>query len=201
MKVKCSFLLIGLIIFLSCEQAAKEIPPHQDVNALFDRFHGKYKILSSTSSEAIDLNLDLKSSQNMLREIPGLSKTFIDVLVFKEVSYENNHPKLMIEYQWMHQEFGENEPIKFDPKVSVYYPRKVALIPFQFNEEVTQFLLEQEASIEMGQQIFNLIESVKILENDHLEIIQMKKLYSSGGWKTLEIKTIYERIAKKSEVN
>ncbi len=70
--------LAGLASLGACRQP-QEVAPHQDVEGLHMRFHGKYRLVYSTSSEALDVNLDGKASTDMLEEITDLPQSSIEV--------------------------------------------------------------------------------------------------------------------------
>jgi hypothetical protein len=50
---------------------------------LQDRFQEKYKIISSTSSEAIDVKLDGAESTDMLAEILDLANADLELRIYK----------------------------------------------------------------------------------------------------------------------
>ena len=58
-------------------------PKDKEINLLYERFHGKYKIISSTSSEPLDVNFDGVASTNLLQEIVALANdgSFLELRV------------------------------------------------------------------------------------------------------------------------
>ena len=82
--------------------------PHENVTLLYDRFHGKYEPIRSTSNEAIDVNLDGTASTDMLVEIPQLNKEYGNILELRiDKSHQfNTGPRLWYYQFWPDQHVG-----------------------------------------------------------------------------------------------
>ena len=81
--------------------------PENDFNALYQQFHGRYKIISSTSSEPLDVNLDGTSSLDMLQEISELNfqegKQYYVQLSIYRPSKNTPEPKFGFAQWWPEQ--------------------------------------------------------------------------------------------------
>lgn len=191
-------LLAGLfcLAFLPACNQNELVAPHQDINALYERFHGKYKIISSLANIAIDANLDGKASTDMLAEIGELPKALIEIRIYKQ---SKNIPKssLYFVHHWPKQQllltWEQEEPVAYDPGVSIQFVTKVVSWNFAFDPAVSHLIPEPNTGPSMDPSVFTPPHTLRIQASDRIEAIVSKRLYTTQGWKTVEITTIYER--------
>jgi hypothetical protein len=192
MKIRSILPLIGLISLVACKGSQKEIiAPSQEVNALYQRFHGKYKPVFSTSSEAIDVNLDGKATVDMLEEIPELLNIGGIELRIYQGQY-NSQRKFIFVHYWPKQEF-QTDPATYIPDLWVPYSMKVVSWSFKFDTDVVQLLIEPQSIALADPDTYTPLQAVKVVDDDRIEVIFSKRLYTASGWKTVQIRTRYER--------
>ncbi len=187
----CFALLAGLV---SCKQTA-EIAPSEDVTTLQARFHGKYKPISSTSSEALDIDQDGKASTNMLQEIAALQNQPIEVHIYGKSQY-NAEPSFSFVHYWPRQEFRPAVPQGYDPTVKVSYYTSVVHWDFAFDQSLTQLQLQPQPPTLTDPEFYTPPQAVTVKEKDRLEVTLTKRLYTTSGWKTVQIVTLYELYTK-----
>ena len=194
MKITLLFLLAGLITVSACKEP-NEVAPNEDVAALQEKFHGKYKPLYSTSSQALDVNRDGKASTDMLEEISELPDMVVEVRIYDKSQY-NAKPSFLFTHHWPKQWFGRVEPINFDPSIKVSYDRKVVSWEFAFDNALTQLLLEPNESYLADPDLYTPLKTVLVKNSGQIEVTLTKRLYTPEGWKTVQIVTLYERFTR-----
>jgi hypothetical protein len=196
MKISILFLLAGLISLTSCKESC-EVAPNKNVAALQDQFHGKYKPLHSTSSQALDVNRDGKASTDMLEEISDLPQTWIEVRIYDKSQYYPK-PSFSFIHQWPKQELRPENPTSTNPLTHFIYATKVVYWNFSLDNLLTQLLIEPNASYLTDPDLFSPLEKVLVKDNDRLEVTLTKRLYTTEGWKTVQIVTLYERFTRET---
>ena len=194
MKASKLFLLAGLVSLVACKKSA-EVAPNENVTALQKQFHGKYKPLHSVSSQALDINQDGKASTDMLEEIRELLDMEIEVRIYGKNQY-NPKPSFIFIHHWPKQWLGRVEPTSYDPSIKLSYDRKVVAWSFAFDSTLTQLLLEPDPSYLADPDLYSPLQTVLVKGNNHIEVTLSKRLYSTAGWKTVQIVTLYERFTK-----
>jgi hypothetical protein len=196
MKTKVLGCLLGLVTIIAGCQQTEKVAPHQDVNTLYERFHGRYKIIHSTSNEAIDVNEDGKASTNMLEEIPELPDAIIQLGIYGKNQYNPNTSFFFI-HHWPKQELDLHgiriEPTEYNPDIRAMFSTKVVAWAFTFDPDITQLILSPSSAILTDPDIFTPPQAVTITTNNQIEVILTKRLYTTSGMKTVQIVTLYER--------
>jgi hypothetical protein len=94
------FFFFALSIY-SCRRNGDTTKKNGDRAFLFQRFNGKYKIVSSTASKPLDLNFDGILSINLKDELPDLSKRdipFTSIHIFNDIP---NDEKVKAAKEWL----------------------------------------------------------------------------------------------------
>ena len=196
MKTSVLFLLTGLVSLTACKQSV-EVTPNRNVAALQEQFHGKYKPLHSTSNQALDINRDGKASTDMLEEISDLSQTWVEVRIYDKSQY-NTKPSFSFIHQWPKQELRPAEPTVNNPLTRLSYSTKVVFWSFSLDEALSQLNLEPNASYLAYPELYSPLETVLVKENGRLQVTLTKRLYTTEGWKTVQIVSLYERFTRQT---
>jgi hypothetical protein len=158
-------------------------------SALFQRFHGKYRPISSVSSEAVDVNRDGRESVDLLSEIEELPSAHLEIRL-----YSSGY--LFVQFwpeQFVRGFERLGEPAQYDPKLSVNYARQGAVYMCRVNAAVTQIDVIPELNPGPNRERYAPPLSVRIRPDDSLEVTNEKKFYTPTGWKTVRIVSIYKR--------
>lgn len=198
--MKTALILILLISsgLVGCKQGESVVNPKDDVEALYQRFHGKYKVISSTSSEPLDVNFDGVSSNDLLKELPALN----DYGAFLElrVKYPDRSVFLFSQF-WPEQyirtytattsDWNGWDSLSYNPIYSVSYAEQAAPYYFSFTDDLSQILVTSTGKADPFRWIKP--ESVFVEEKDRLRLINKRRIYTREGVKEVTITTVYER--------
>jgi hypothetical protein len=170
------------MVLSSCSRSEAE-EHEEDKTALFQQLHGKYKVISSRSSEAIDINMDGMADENLLSEIADLVNTHLEMHLNTEFLFSQF---------WPEQYFSPgSEPPAYDPTIVVHYARQGVVRRFKVDNARKQIsLLPDEGAVDPR---FVRPDLITIEANSRVEVITHKRLYTHAGWKTVRITTLYER--------
>ncbi|ALI98579.1 hypothetical protein DC20_05840 [Rufibacter tibetensis] len=186
-------LLAGLAGLGSCRECDEVAP--DGVTALQEQFHGKYAPIRSTSSLALDVDRDGNASTDMLAEIGDLSNSWVEVRVYSTGS--NSAPaSLTFIHQWPKQELTPAEPTNDNPLSRLWYATKVVYWSFSFDSSRTRLLLEPQPADQSNPELYTPAESVLVKGDGQIEVTLSKRLYTTEGWKTARIVTLYGRFTK-----
>lgn len=175
------FLICSVIILSSCSRNKDA----DNTKQVYDRLHGKYKAVSSISTEAIDVNLDGTPSTDILSEIPDLAQCYLEIRIVSKDNFLFDHP-------WPEQFVGHGpEPAGYDPSLAVNYARQGVTRTFSLDE--TNNIIEVHPDTYDVPARFVFPSAVTIEGADTIKIVFSKRLYTSAGWKTTTITTIYRR--------
>lgn len=178
----CS-LLCFFIILTSC---SRDSAP-DETKQVYERLHGKYKAVSSISSEAVDVNLDGTALINILSEMPYLEHCNLELRV-------TSKEKILLYQIWPEQYFSYGtEPTGYDPSLPVLYARQGATFTFSLDANNSNLQLSSDSSPSPDPDRFPVPTSVIAEGSDRIKIVLSKRLYTSAGWKTVTITTLYER--------
>ena len=167
------------IYFLFCAGLIASCDHHvsapDETKQVYEQLHGKYKAVSSVSSEAVDVNLDGTATNNILSEIPELEQCDLEIRIVDKNNY------LLAQF-WPAQFFGYGpEPAGYDPSLVVKYAMQGETHAFSLRRT------DDHIEVNGG----NVV--VTIEGEDTVKVVIMKRLYTSAGWKTTFITTVYSR--------
>jgi hypothetical protein len=190
MKATLATFIIVIFGVLACSKTT--LHANEDLAALQERFHGKYKVVTSTSDEAIDVNLDGVVSTDIKGEIPELVNSNLEIRI-----YQKEHP-LFIQF-WPEQYFSDNiRPDTYNSRLVINYANQSVGRLFKFDSDIKEVNMNPD-KIPLPDSIhFPFPKSVTIETNDRIKVISPKQLFTRSGWKKVEITTIYERFTKKT---
>ncbi len=174
-------LLCSSIILTSC---IRDSAP-DETRQVYERLHGKYKAVSSISSEAVDVNLDGTASINILAEIPDLEHCNLEIRILSE--------GLLCQF-WPQQFVGHGtEPAGYDPSLTVHYANQgiTRTFPIDANSSVLQLQSDTQPLPDLNR--FPFPTAVTVESTNMIKIVFSKRLYTSAGWKTVTVTTLYER--------
>lgn len=187
--MKLYLYLISLIFLVAaCDKTT--VKPNEDVKVLTERFHGKYKPISSISNEAIDVNLDGTASTNMLDEITDLEENNLEVLI------DTKGPFLLVQ-SWPEQYFTSHvEPVSYNPSLVVNYVHQVTARPFSFDEDIRRIEVNPDVPPIVDSNHFTFPKAVTVEADNRIQVVSLRRLYTRWGWKKVEITTLYQRFTK-----
>ena len=200
MKINWIICLLGGMWLASC--SPNDPAPNEDVNALHQRFHGKYKALSSVSSEAIDVNLDGQASTDMLVEIPDLTlqnSNYLELRIYGSGKYRPSNVFLFTQW-WPEQDIfiptnktqrWEGEEIAYQPNLTVNYPMQGTPRYFSLSADLKQMTVTSNQKEDSFRWVRP--ESVTVENNGRLQVVNKRRLYTRSGVKEVVITTVYER--------
>lgn len=192
--------LVGLLTGLWLTGCSPNDPaPNENLDLLYQRFHGKYKAIRSEASEAIDVNLDGQVSTDMLTEIPALTATYQNYLELR-VYAAYKRPVFLFTQWWPEQEIfvptnktqrWEGEDIPYQPDLLVNYAMQATPRSFSFSTDLKQIAVSSNKS----ENLFRWVrpESVTVEGNNRTRIVNKRRLYTRQGVKEVTITTTYER--------
>jgi hypothetical protein len=188
MKHIVFFVFFFVVTLSACRRSELE-DVQKERDGLFQRFHGKYRILSSRAEQALDLNFDGASSIDLKDELPNLVNCNLEVRLPK-----NTQTNIFIEF-WPEQVFGGGNgtaPVTYDLLVEVHYPNQSVARTFQFSADRKVILLEEDHA-GIDQQRHTRPETITILPGDRIEVVKRKRFYTTTGWREVRVVTLYER--------
>ncbi len=156
---------------------------------LFQRFHGKYKILRATAEQPLDLNFDGVASTDLKDELLNLSNCNLIIQLPKD-----RQTNFFGEF-WPEQVFGGGNgdaPPSYDPLAMVDYANQGVSRTFRFSADGKAILLDEDHA-GIDQQRHTRPEAVTILSGDRIEVVKRKRFYTTAGWREVRVVTLYER--------
>lgn len=202
MKTTSIVLLVLLLFTLSC-QKKESIQPKNDVELLYQRFHGKYKIISATSSEPVDVNFDGISSSNLLQEIGELN----NYGNFLEIRVKNVDKAVFLFTQFWSEQYvytytGTNpdwngaDTLSYNQKYSVHYNQQGSGYRFSFADDLSQIIITPNEKAHPVRWVKP--ESAFIEAKDRIRLTNKRRLYTKQGVREVIITTIYERFTSET---
>lgn len=184
MKTSLLLLLAIVATLTSCNES--EIVLHEDAFLLHERFHGKYKIVTSTSNKAVDINKDGQASTDLLQEISFLSDAELELRI--PVPGYNTDGSLFLFTQFWQQQFLTT--VNSDTVAN--YAVQGVVRYFRLSQNVDEILVAPD-QYQVDLKLFPLPDEVTIESNGYIKVVMQKLLYTSEGWKSVNITTLYKR--------
>ncbi len=191
-------LLFMMVILSSCKKNDEFIANKQDqFDAVYQKYHGRYEIISSIADQPVDLNFDGDSSTNMLVEYVDLKRINNTILVNKkstdgkfDVFYSHFWPD-----QYLVDRDGEikvKNLNEYKPSIFIMYANHAVgnLIKIEKNNSIT-FL--EEADENANSQEFTRPQNLYFDKEGILNATLEKTVYTRYGVKTIKINTKYKR--------
>lgn len=198
------FFALNLVSLAGCVPALT--PANEDVSNLYQRFHGKYKAVESTSSLAVDVNFDGKTSTDLVQEVPDLKadyQNYLELRIYGPNKYRSDKAFLFTQW-WPEQEIfipanktqrWEGEDIAYQPGLTVNYAMQGRVRNFAFTPDLTQLVIKpNDATDTKTAHRWTLPENVMVVGGtNRIRVVNRRKLYTSQGVKEVVITTVYER--------
>jgi hypothetical protein len=198
-KIIMASLFVGLL-GAGCDSP---IAPNEDNPALHDRFHGKYKIVSSYTDVPVEINGDGIPTTDLTQELPphaNIQNAGLELRVYRD--YKRQMEPVFLFTQWWPEQYiwgpglsnsqdWNGEPIAYDPKISVGYPQQGAGYRFSFSPDLKEIIVtgkEDTTNIRWRKPL-----SVRIVGEHTIELVNKRVLYTRQGTKEVTITTVVER--------
>ncbi len=174
-------LIAFAIILLSCKKN-EEI---SQIPFLREKFQGNYEIISSYSKTPVDLNNDGVESSDLLTELPRILN---DAELYFRIPYRYDENKVfLIDEVW------PTENVQTNGYLNGYYPflnRFDGTFADDFKSANIKILYPDDD----GNTLIEI--NIEFLEDETIKAIAKRKLYTSSGWVTTEIESVYRRYYK-----
>lgn len=195
MKINWVICLLSGIWLAGC--SPNDPAPNEDVNALYQRFHGKYKPVNSVASEPVDVNLDGKRSDNLFLEYNYLEEHTLEIYILGPSKYRSANSFHFVQFwpeQYVRTGFStqwNGEPLDYSSSYFADFAQQGSTRQFSFSTDVKRISVqpnENENSFRGGRP-----ESVTVEANGRLRVVNKRKLFTTTGVKEVVITTVYER--------
>ena len=161
-------------------------------NNTFEKFHGRYKITKSTTSEPIDVDLNGRKSDDLLSEIPSLSNTYLQLSV-----YTGGNTFTQFWQEPYFKKSYDNFPVDFNPDNTLMgYNLQGESHFFEFTSDSKNIKVIRNKNSGSTDYKWTLPESVNLVGDELIEIISNRKMYTSDGIKMIKITSLYKRYQK-----
>ncbi|MDQ1089921.1 hypothetical protein [Siphonobacter sp. SORGH_AS_1065] len=208
MKPVYTFAFLLALGLTSCQK--KDIVPvspatTKEKELLYSKFHGKYKIISSVSSEPLDVNLDGTASNNMLEEMQELTygnnqQYSVELRIYKGTSSSSSNKSNYLFTQWWPEqyinvgsgvEWNGGDFLDYNPKLSVSYLMQGTVRTFDFLEDLSRISVNAESN----ENPYRWVKpsSITISKDGRLTVVNKRHIYTKAGVKEVTITTVYER--------
>ncbi|MBO0947974.1 hypothetical protein [Fibrella forsythiae] len=178
----------------------------ENVTALQQQFQGKYKVISSVSSEPVDIDLDGTASADLLHEMTELAQQsgtryFVE-LTLHAPSPATPKPNFLF-VQWWPEQFirigagkvwDGGELINYNPELVVKYDFQGTYRNFTLSSDLRQLAVLPDATDNPYRWVRP--ELVTVDGNERLRVITKRRLYTRSGVKEVSITTVYERFSR-----
>jgi len=211
MKILLLFCLILLSTLLCCKRDNNGLDVRtleaQKIAGLKDQFHGKYGIVSSISSEAVDINMDGIASTNLFEEIdilPAEKNYHFDVEVrIYDANRFSDGPTYLFNQAWPEQyirldnkDWTGGPGLNYDPLLRVDYVLQGTSRQFKFSKDMK--LLNVFAGDKENPYRWIMPKSIQVSEAGKLIVVNKRYLYTKQGVKEVSVTSVYERFTKES---
>jgi hypothetical protein len=193
MRAVIPTLFVAATMLGGCQKSSSE--PNEDVAALKEQFHGKYKIVSAISDVAVDLDEDGRATTNLSDEIPMLINSDFEVRVGNN-TVSNGYIGQLAQF-WQIQNVTRNWNYSSPDSLMVLgFVNQPAPRYFNFNKELTQLLAEQlpDSPADNGQ--YPAPESITVAGPEHLLVVTNRRLFVRKIWTPVRVTTLYKRYTK-----
>lgn len=182
---KRSKLTLLAILMLTTAVVSCKKEPYKLRQTYEQQFHGKYSIVSATSDQEVDINLDGVKGSNTLLEIPELKASYLELIARGETN------ATVFAQFWQNQYFigVEGRPLNYTPGIIVQFLNQPTVAGFSIDQETKSLVLSRSAE----DLSFPLPTSVKIVDKEKIMIIFSKEIFTPIGWKTIKFTVVYKR--------
>jgi len=186
MKYILHFSICITIVLTSCSR--KDAAP-DNTQHIHDQLHGKYKAISSTSKDAVDIDLDGAASTDIISELPALTEAIcnLEIRIYSK-------DKFLLTESWPQQylTYGAN-PDVYDPSVAVNYANQGTVRLFTLKENSNEIIVTPDGDYIPDLLRFPFPTAVTIEGPDLIKIVLNRKFYTTKGSITTTVTTVYKR--------
>lgn len=202
MKKRLLLFLVSSALLTGCKLISPEVK--NPLVAIHDRFHGKYKIISSTSDVPVDVNFDGNASTDLTTEILNLAldadeKHYPEYYLELRIGIDHSNgllPADLLTEWWPSQnilpgagKYWQGEQLAYDPDLDVGYESGGSFGFFKFSEGFKEITVDVKAESFR----FRKPESITVLPGDIIQVVTKRPLYTRQGAKNVTITTQYKR--------
>lgn len=192
--MKILFLVACTCVWVSCQ---KEDPEDNLRSSLYEKFNGKYKLVSSFSNTAVDLNNDGVGSFDLLKEC---SMVMFSVIEIRMPSYSSYYLK---DNEFVFSEFWPTEndskftnksviPVYTKPVHGPNYDIYAQTLIGKFEKDYKSCTFNTAIQND-GKNTLIKIKSVEMLKDETIKVCVDRKLFTMNGWVKTEVVSIYKR--------
>lgn len=178
-------LTLSTIILMSCTKNESNV----NLAQLQDKFHGKYEVISSTSTDAVDLNMDGISSTDLLDENSEIARSGLEIRIYNDYSFS-------FEEKWPVEYFipgnAKVDSTSYQSTFTINYALYCNVASFQFADHYKSIQLLGNLN-QADVNTLKSVESIVIEENEIIKVTTIRKLYTKKGWVTTKIESRYKR--------
>jgi len=186
MKHILHFFICIIIILTGCSR--KDAAP-DNTKQVHDQLHGKYKVISSTSRDAVDINMDGIATTDLLVEVPAINQSYrgLEIRIVDK-------DKFLLDESWPQQylDYGAN-PDVYDPSVAINYVDQGATRLFSLKDNSNEIIVKPDTDYIPDPVKFPFPTSVTIEGPELIKIVLNRKFYTSKGSITTTVTTVYKR--------
>ena len=208
--MKRYFILGALLIsgVLGCKKDGDSTDPKieeaRKLAELQAHFHGKYRLISATADQELDINMDGVTSKSLIAEIPDLqfenNPNIVELRIYGPSSVIANSSFLLSQgwpeqYIWNgNKEWDGGPDFEYKPGLSVSYANQGTVRTFAFSDDLKTITVQRQEK----ENPFRWVapESVKIDDARRLHFVNKRYLYTHDGIKQVTIRSVYERFTK-----
>ena len=178
-------IFISIVLFSCNKNETKE-----NFELLKAKFHGKYEMISSISSEPVDLNMDGISSTYLLSENKEILNAGLELRIIES-------GKNLFEEKWPVEYIGVPRGEKFDstsyhPSYTINYANYANPALCQFENNYKSIKLVSDLYQNSTNKLI-AVESISLEENEIIKVTTIRKLYTIKGWIKTRIVSQYKR--------
>lgn len=200
-----TFLISGL---LGCKKDGDSIDPKieeaRKLAELQANFHGKYRLISATADQEVDINMDGVTSKDLITEIRDLQfenhPNIVELRIYGPSHIITNSSFLLSQgwpeqYIWNdNKEWDGGPDFEYKAGLSVSYANQGTVRTFAFSDDLKTINVQRQEK----ENPFRWVapESVKIDDARRLHFVNKRYLYTREGVKQVTIQSVYERFTK-----
>ena len=158
---------------------------------IYNQFHGKYEITRSFSDRPVDINMDGKSSVDLLQEIPDLERSGLELRIV-ERSFTGPGSVYLFVQSWSEQNFPHGTSSD-DTSILPDYVLQGVVRTFTLNRDKDTLLIKHDENSEINLEKFPVPGEVAVIDDGQIQVTVMKRILTSDGWQTIKIRTKYSR--------
>ncbi|MBB5634988.1 hypothetical protein HDE68_000873 [Pedobacter cryoconitis] len=172
--------ILFFLAFSTCFTVSCKKETEVDLNLpIFEKLDGNYNIISAVSDRPYDINMDGYSSTDMLKEIPNLERSDINIVVNKQ--------NRLFRLSWIEQ--YENSELSLN-NARYSYNKQGVFNEFDTDKNLNSISLKQNLNQDIR---FNAPNSINCEESGVIKIEIKKNIITSTGKQSILITASYKK--------